>query len=226
MKSSAAILLLSLLGAVAGATTPDSLFPADGHCVAYKARKTMFLVSANDVVGKNCDISAQVLPEVGGLYRIEVNVPLSGFQSGDSSRDEDVAKTLKSDVRSELLFRSQAMSADQWHTLLRKPEFEVQGELTIGDKAYPVKLVSHYHDEPDGGEIDGEAHVHFEDFGIKPPTAGGGLVAKAKSELELHFQLQGSRILGADSIRPPAPKKETDDETPPSVDPPRRESVE
>jgi polyisoprenoid-binding protein YceI len=200
MRSSC--LLLLLFAATSMASTDSSLFESGSHCVAYKARKTMFLLASNEVVGKNCDISAQVLPEVGGLYHIEVNIPLSGFQSGDSSRDEDVMKTLKSDVKSELTFKSVAMTAEQWRALLKTAEFKIAGDLTIGDKSFPLTLTSHYIADGDG-EVDGDARVRFKDFDLATPTAGAGLVAKAKPDFELLLKLQGSRILGADTILPP-----------------------
>lgn len=205
MKNSLLLLVAVFAGAL-WASTEAPLFEEGSHCVAYRAKKTMFLVSSNYVVGKNCDVAAQVLPEVGGLYHIEVNIPLRSFQSGDTTRDEDVAKTLKVDVRPELTFKSQALKAEQWRELFKKPEFEIAGTLTIGNKSFPLKVASHYVDKAENAEVDGIAKVQFQDFEISPPTAGAGIIAKAKSELELHFHLLASRILGADTIRPASEK--------------------
>lgn len=195
--------LISLIfaGLFANAAVNGSLFDEGSHCVAYRARKTMFLVTSNEVVGKNCDVSAQVLPDLGGLYHIEVNIPIKGFQSGDTTRDEDVMKTLKADVKPEITFHSKSLTAEQWRGMMQKPQFEIEGDLTIGEKSYPVKLTSHYIDRDDG-EVDGMTTVKFADFGITTPKVAGGLVAKAKPDFELHFHLQGNRILGADTIRP------------------------
>jgi polyisoprenoid-binding protein YceI len=196
---------LLLVAGLASAAAPAALFEEGSHCVAYRARKTMFLISSSEVVGKNCDVSAQVLPEVGGLYRIEVNVPLKSFQSGDVDRDQDVMKTLKADVKPEITFSSKALTAEQWRGLMQLPEFEIAGELTIGNKSFPLKMVSHFSNQD--GEVDGRAMVKFEDFDIAPPSVGAGLVAKAKPDFELHFHLQGNRILGADTIRPEKPSE-------------------
>ncbi|MGZ3722040.1 MAG: YceI family protein [Bdellovibrionales bacterium] len=185
----------------AAAAANLSLLEEGSHCVAYKAEKTMFLVSSGEVVGKNCDVSAQILPDVGGIYHIEVNIPIRSFQSGDTDRDEDVAKTLKAGVRPEITFRSKALSAEAWHALFAKSDFEIQGELLIGDKVFPVKLASRYFVHDEQAEVDGIAKVKFADFEITPPKVVGGIVAKTKPDFELHFHLLGSRILGADSIR-------------------------
>ena len=178
-----------------------SLLDPGTHCVAYRAEKTVLFVSTSSVIGKNCDISAQVLPEVGGLYHIEVIVPIKSFQSGDEGRDADVAKDLKIDVKPELTFKSKAMSVEEWRALFAKGTFDLPGELSVGDKSYPIKVSSEYLQVDDQPEVDGIAKVKFEDFGISPPKVIAGIVAKTKPDLELHFHLLGSRILGADSIR-------------------------
>jgi len=198
-------LVIALGAPFQGSAAPEpmtTVFEEGTHCVAYRAQKTMFLVATSYVVGKNCDISAQVLPEVGGLYRIEVNVPIRGFSSGDKSRDEDVAKTLLVETKSELTFKSKALTVEQWKTLFKSREFDLEGELTIGDKPFPMKVRSTYAPDAESGEVKGVAKVTFKDFGLTPPQVVAGLVTKTKPDLELHFQLLGNRILGADTIRP------------------------
>jgi hypothetical protein len=186
----------------AAVAAPLSLLEDGSHCVAYRAYKSMFLFSPwSEVVGKNCDISAQVLPDVGGLYRIEVTIPIKSFDSDSSTRDKDVAETLKADVKPELVFRSKGLTVDAWRELFAKRDFDLPGDLSIGDKSYPLKVKTHYTQAEDAAEVDGLAKVSFSDFEIAPPKVGGGLVAKSKPEFELHFHLLGSRILGADTIR-------------------------
>jgi len=193
--------MISLISWSAVASNPSKL--DDGsHCVAYRVEKVMFLVNSSMVVGKNCDVSAQVLPEVGGLYRIEVQIPVSSFQSGDSERDEDVRKILKSDVRPELTFRTKPLSVEQWRELFAQGAFELEGELTIGSKSFPLKVSSKYLEKDDNMEVDGTSRVLFKDFELTPPRVAAGLVVKAKPSIELNFHLLGSRILGADTIKP------------------------
>lgn len=172
------------------------------HCVAYKAHKTMFLFSSGEVIGRNCDISGQVLPEIGGLYHVEVTIPVRSFQSGDKARDADVMKALRSDVKSDLIFKSQAKTAEEWRRLLANKDFTVTGQLTIGDKTYPVQFASQYVLHDSKSEVLGRPTVRFADFEIDPPRVGGGLVAKTKPEFELYFNLLGGRILGSDSVKP------------------------
>ena len=191
-----------LLSAVVWAAPGElSLLESGSHCVAYKAQKTTLFVTSGEVVGRNCDISAQVLPEVGGLYHIEVVIPIKSFKSGSTDRDESVAQALKADEKSEITFRSKARSPEQWRELFKAPRFDVDGELQLGDKFYPVKLSSRYIVGEDSDEIEGIAKAKFSDFQVTPPKVAMGFIAKSKPEFELHFHLVGSRILGADSIR-------------------------
>lgn len=189
------------LGTGALAATAPQMLESGSHCVAYRVEKVMFLVKSSMVVGKNCDVSAQVLPELGGLYRIEVQIPVSRFASGDEERDQDVRRILKADVKPELTFRSKAMSADQWRELFEKGTFDIDGDLTIGERSFPLKVSSKYLQSEGNVEVDGLARARFEDFDLNPPKVGGGMVVKAKPEIELNFHLQANRILGADSIK-------------------------
>lgn len=178
------------------------LVSEDGaHCVAYRVEKVLFFIKTQTVVGKNCDVSAQVLPELGGLYHIEVNIPIRSFRSGDSERDKDVMRILMAEERPELTFRSQSLSSNGWRDLFAKKVFILDGELTIGQNSFPLKLDVRYTDSDEKAEVDGEAKVKFADFNLQPPTVAGGIIVKAKPDLELYFRLQSQRILGADSIR-------------------------
>lgn len=195
--------LCAMVSAQASALAYEgSLFEPGSHCVAYRVQKTVFFVKKDTVTGKNCDVSAQVLPEVGGLYHIEVNIPIRSFDSDDAERDRDVMKILKAELRPELTFKSVSRTPEQWRELFAKTEFDLEGELSIGDKSYPIKMTSRYTMKEDAGEIDGRGSVKFADFDLKPPKVGGGVVASVKPDLELHFHFISQRILGADSIRP------------------------
>jgi len=190
-----------LLPMLAFAAVGSSLLEPTSHCVAYRAEKVAFFLSKSEVVGRNCEVSAQVLPELGNVYRIEVAVPLRGFRSGDTDRDRDVMKILKAEVSPDLVFRTKALSADQWRDLFAKQTFNIDGDLKIGERTFPLVLMATYKEGEISAEVSGVSTVRFQDFDIKPPAVGAGFVARAKPELELHFHLMSPRILGADSIR-------------------------
>ncbi len=174
--------------------------PEGEHCVAYRVYEVKFLVSKSEVVGKNCSVAAQVLPEVGGSYHIEITVPIDGFQSGNSERDKAVEKILKIDKRPSLLFVSTSRTPGEWRELFAKGQFDLTGTIQVGDQIKPLSIPVTYSNTEGHAEVSGEAKLKFEDFDLKPPKVVGGLIAKVKPELELVFRLKSDRILGADSI--------------------------
>lgn len=191
---------LMTAGLSAGAETPKSMFDAGKHCVGYKVKKKSLSLFNGTVVGKNCDISAQLLPVVGGGYQIEVSVPIAGFDSGDKDRDQDVKSILKESEQSDIIFRSKTMNEKDWKQFVQKPNVSLDGELTIAGKAYGISAPAQITKAGTGLEIDGIAVVPFSKFELQPPKFGGGLIAKADSDLELHFHLLSDKILGADKV--------------------------
>ena len=99
---------------------PRSMFDFGKHCVAYKVKKKSFSVFSSTVVGKNCDISVQLLPVVGGGYQVDVSVPINGFDSGDRDRDQDVRVILKESEQSDIMFHSKVMSEIEWRSRSRR----------------------------------------------------------------------------------------------------------
>lgn len=184
-----------------GSMAMPSPFEEGSHCVAYQVEKVFLFIKTQTVVGKNCDVSAQVLPELGGLYHIEVNIPIRSFRSGDTERDKDVMRILRAEERPELTFRSKSLSSENWRELFSKKNFDLEGDLTIGENSFPLKIAIDYVDTDERAEVEGYAKVKFADFNLKPPTIAGGIIVKSKPDLELFIRLQSQRILGADSIR-------------------------
>ena len=179
-----------------------SVLQTGDHCVAYKAEKKIFLIKTVTVIGKNCDVSSQVIPQVDGSYAIEMSVPVLSFHSGEPERDRDVVKVLKGDVESNLVFRSAPMTADQWKEKIKVGAFPLKGELEIGKESYPVEAQITVAKAADGFEADGIIKAKFKDFKMDPPKMFGGMMASVKQDLELHFHVLGDRTLGMDSITP------------------------
>ncbi|MCB0365540.1 MAG: YceI family protein [Bdellovibrionales bacterium] len=178
----------------------DPLFPDEGHCVAYKTRKTFFLVRTVDVVGKNCSVSSQIIPEVGGQYYFELRVPTKSFESGESERDRDVAKILKAEKHKDMVFRTSSWPQSKWEELLKSKSFTLEGKLTIAGKAYPVSAQVEMVRNGHGVVANGLIYSKFKHFGIEPPKLGMGVVAKVRDKLDLYFQLRADKTLGVDQI--------------------------
>jgi hypothetical protein len=206
MTSIASVILciLTFLPLFAEATPDRSLFEPGQNCVAYRVKKTsLVFFTGSPIIGKNCDISAQLLPAVGGGMQVEVSVPVASFDSGDKARDDDVKKILNEAEQSNILFHSEVMSEKEWRALLQKDILTLRGELLIGGKPYKVDLPLEFKKASRGLEADGLVKLSFGQLGMEPPKVGGGVIAKADSELELHFHLQTEKILGAEVLLAP-----------------------
>lgn len=200
--------LYFVLMAVATSVTANPI-AAGEHCVAYQVEEVKFFVSSKKVVGKNCDIAAQVLPEVGGNYHIEINIPIRSFSSGDSDRDKAVLNILKADKRPEITFVTDGQSPEEWRELFSKGKFDLAGKLRVGDHIEDIRVPVNYSANDQVAEVEGVVGLRFKDLDIKPPKVGGGVVAKVNPRLELAFRFKSDRILGADAIRLD-PSKESD----------------
>ena len=199
-KTLKAFVLSLSLAAVFAVARAEILSSEESHCVAYKTRKTLFLVRSVDVVGKNCQVSSQVLPELGGRYLIEVRIQAGAFESGESERDRDVVKILKADKFQELIFRTSAWPSLQWEQLFRQSNFVLGGELTIAGAAHPVQASVRLMRSGQAVVASGVITTQFKELGIEPPKLGMGILAQVKDKLELHFQLRGDKTLGIDSL--------------------------
>ncbi len=194
------LLAVLFLSGVAKAAPEPSLFSTGEHCVAYKAAQKQFFIKNTPVVGKSCEISSQVIPEPGAKYVFEIRIPIHTFRSGDTKRDEEVARILKSQNQSELIFKSQAMTLPEWKALAEKSVIDFKGELTIGDKSFPITTQARKITQGDDFEFDGVIKTKLSSFEIEPPKMVGGVVATVKDEIELHFHIVGSRTLGLDTL--------------------------
>jgi len=200
-------LIAGILLALGSTSARASMFDAGKHCVGYKFRmKSLF---GSNVSGKNCDVSAQLLPVVGGGYQVEVSVPVSAFESNDKDWDQELRDAIKESEQPDIIFRSKILSEKDWKQQVQKPKIDLDGEVVFGNKTIPVTVPCNVSKVKNGIEVDGATSVPFEKFGITPPKKGGGLIAKAESNLEIHFHLLSDKILGADKLFS-APEKDKD----------------
>jgi hypothetical protein len=188
--------------AVAPALVGHSLFEAGQHCVGYKTQKTLLFVKKVEIIGRNCNASVEVIPDLDQTYYLKVSVPVDGFDSGEPDRDKAVAKILGQPKQSEVVFESKPMSQKAWQDLMAKDQFEIPGTFKVNGNSYPLAIKASRAQGAFGWELDGFVASTFTQFGITPPKIVGGLVARAADKLELHFHLLASKTLGADSLIP------------------------
>lgn len=177
-----------------------SLLPSGEHCVAYRAKKTLFLVNNVYVVGRSCEVAVQVIPELDSRYRIEMSLPITSLKSGEVKRDQDVADLLKSKDEPELAFVSESLPQKEWQELAKKGKFVLKGALKIGGNSYPIQSEVILSEGSQGVEFDGVAKTTFKDLNLKPPSLWLGLFAKVRNDLELHFHFLGQKTMGLEPL--------------------------
>ncbi len=179
----------------------QSPLEAEKNCVAYVAGNTLALVKKIKVVGKTCEISAQIVPDVGGVYYVEVDIDSRTFTSGESERDRDVKKILKAEKYPKMIFHTVKLDLKKWKKLFKKKAFDIKGHVHLAAKMYDVsaKVVVNKDDDKQY-TMSGVILSSFKNFGLEPPKIAGGLMAKVTESLELHFNILSETTLGADIL--------------------------
>jgi len=192
--------LLGLLLGPAVFAGPLSLFENGKNCVAYRAKKQWTYLVTRKVVGQTCDVTAQVIPELGDKFHIEIEIPVQSFNSGEVERDRDVMKILKGRSHPNLVFRSHSRPQSEWREMYKRKRFVIEGQLMIGGNPRPVYADVALLETSNGVEVDGIVETGFKQLDLKPPQLVGGVLVRVKNELQLHVHLVGKNILGFDTI--------------------------
>lgn len=168
--------------------------PKQENCVAWKTSKRLFLVKNQDPVGVNCKIQTKIDKTKEGFV-FEGNFPIQSFDSGEPARDEHIRELLEEKTQNSLVFISDAISSDEW-TKKKATSFDLSGILKKGNKDYRITFQV-TKQVVDGIPLwKGLSKTKFTALGMEPPNVAGGLVAKVRDELELHFQFIESKIKG------------------------------
>lgn len=184
-------LVKSLATALIGAGLFLSVRPVSAssqNCVYYETEKTMFYVTDVAVRGVNCQIRVKIEKSGPGL-RAVVTIPIAGFDSDNGSRDEHVAEILGRAGKPSLVFISEIRTRADWETTFGEKEFVLAGFLKIGNDSYPVKIPCVLSNAGGKKMLAGEFKTSFRNFGMEPPTAGGGVMANANDWLKLGFSM-------------------------------------
>ena len=169
-------------------------FPKQENCVAWKTSKRLFLVKNQDPVGVNCKIQTKIDKTKEGFV-FEGNFPIQSFDSGEPARDEHIRELLEEKTQGSLIFISDVISLEEW-AKKKSTNFELGGILKKGNKEYRTNFQV-TKQVVDGIPLwKGVSKTKFTALGMEAPTVAGGIVAKVKDELELHFQFLESKIKG------------------------------
>ena len=204
MKNFIIVLLtgISLTFGSQAAFAEEDVFALDEHCLAYKTEKSMFFFAGFEVIGKSCDVQAEIhWQDSEEQAQVEVSVPVSSFDSGNSLRDGDIPEILRAELTPEIRFISNWLSRTDMQKMLENQSADFSGMLEVAGNTFPVKFTLSFTDQGEFFLIEGKLITSFSELKVEVPTVGpGGLLAEPRDYLELLVHLRSDKISGTEKI--------------------------
>ena len=169
----------------------EQIFSPEEHCLAYKTVKTMFFFADVVVIGKSCDVTAEMHWKVSGeKAQVEVSIPVKTLDSGNALRDGDIPEILKADLTPNIRFVSEWLEKSAWDKMMEGQLPEVSGNLEVAGGIFPVKFVLSFSKQAGFFLVEGLLITRF-----------SGFIADPQDELELLLHLRLDKIAGAGKIK-------------------------
>jgi len=180
----------------------EDVFALDEHCLAYKTEKSMFFFAGIEVIGKSCDVQAEIhWQDSEEQAQVEVSVPVSSFDSGNSLRDGDIPEILRGELTPDIRFTSTWLSRTDMQKMFKNGNAEVSGMLEVAGNTFPVKFTLTFRDQGRYFLIAGKLITSFSGLKVEVPTVGpGGMIAEPSDYLELLVHLRSDKISGTEKI--------------------------
>ena len=178
----------------------EEIFQQRDHCVAYQTEETIFLFVESDVVGKTCEISAQI-ERKGEYIRLMVNFPISSLDSGIDMRDEDVAEMLLAEAHPEISFISDFIKEEQVSEALNKGSTILAGLVKFAGRSQKVEFPLKIYEQSETWLVTGKLVTSFSEFGLELPSVLGGVIADTRDYLALLVNLHFDRVQGFAELR-------------------------
>lgn len=164
------LLLLWGLGCIAAEYTVDP----SGSNAYFKASARVLFVGSDEIVGINDAVSGTIREAgTGG----EISIDACAFQTQNARRDRHLRQILRCDVHPRITFRFQ------------ESEGALRGALRVNGIEQAIVVPVHREQAGDALVYEGKLSVRYADFGITPPTLGGGVIKQAREQIEI-----GARI--------------------------------
>ena len=178
----------------------EEIFQQREHCVAYQTEEVVFLFVDSDVVGKTCEISAQ-MERQGEYIRFMVSFPISSLDSGIGMRDEDVAEMLLAETYPNINFISNFIKEEQLSEALNKGSTKLAGVLEFAGKSHKVKFPLKIYEQSKTWLVTGKLVTSLSEFGLELPSVLGGVIADTRDYLALLVNLHFDRVQGFSELR-------------------------
>jgi polyisoprenoid-binding protein YceI len=157
-----------------------------GSVVSYRVRVKTLGVIDEQIEGRNEALRGEVEWRANAAPTGWAEADISGFHSGIASRDHTVAKLLGAPAMPNIRFelgRIEGFRLDQ-----TTGRVEAIGQLTVNGHTREVRVPLAYHLGGGTLQVEGDAPLHFTDFGITPPVLGF-VFKRAPDDLTIHVHL-------------------------------------
>lgn len=176
-------------------------FTAEDHCVAYRTIKGVFFFFDAEVLGKNCAIEAELnVTDAGEAKQLVLSIPVNGFDSGNSGRDEHVAEILGGKELNSLRFLSAPLSPADIMALIAGEMDALSGTLVLNNQEHQVLFQVDVIQQGESPLINVKLTKTFKELNITVPSVAGGMIAAPGETLELLGQFHLNRIMGVETV--------------------------
>lgn len=181
------LLGLALLLAPSGAAVAQigTISVGEG-CAVYEATKRVAFVRTVEVVGRSCELTAQLTWNEQGHVEVEATLPIASIDSGEGRRDRYMTEGMDAERHPLLVFRAGPIPGAEAQRLLAGDTVALEGTLEVAGRAHPLRIRLSVEERPDGDRLQGVAQTRFTELGLEPPRVGlRGVIADADDELTL-----------------------------------------
>ncbi|MCP4294419.1 MAG: YceI family protein [Proteobacteria bacterium] len=180
----------------------ESIFDVQDHCLAYQAEKEMFFFSGVHVIGKSCNINANIkYSENEDRLLISVSTPIMSFDSDNGSRDEHVFEILGGKFHPNITFVSDWIETQEIKQSIVKGSMSLPGMLGIAGQDHPVVFQIQFKNVDNSMIVTGSLETSFSNLNIRVPKVGiGGIIADTADRVILLLHLRGEKISGEKAL--------------------------
>jgi polyisoprenoid-binding protein YceI len=167
--------LLLLVGSLILAELPERpIVRVESGVVSYRVLAKTLGIFTDRIEAANDRVRGEILIEGDSLWG-KIVIPVSGFDSGNSRRDRDVARILKGDEYPDIYFEVISVEGGLNSLLKRdRGKMNLLGKLTVGgvEREYSFEVSFRKVGER-RYRLRTEIEAKFSHFNIKPPSFGG-----------------------------------------------------
>ncbi|MDC0255863.1 hypothetical protein OAK75_13260 [Bacteriovoracales bacterium] len=115
-------------------------------------------------------------------------------------RDKEVSKILKANIQPNLIISTKPYSLNQWKKEFKSTKFKNKLNIKIAKKEFTLTTIAKKREEKGTTIIKGKVITNFSSLSLKPPGFAWGLITQVSDYLELHYEINVSKIEGFKKI--------------------------